>query len=104
MKGVIYYGLYNIKLSCRDTNLKELTSKNITFFVESNTTRVVDVDDLNIDYNLENITLPASYDIRDDGVMVDFENQGDSGNCWAFSVLDCLEYSLNKQSNITCKR
>ncbi|MBR3214321.1 MAG: hypothetical protein IKF79_07420, partial [Methanosphaera sp.] len=97
-----YHGLYNIKLSCRDTNLKELTSKNITFFVESNTTRVVDVDDLNIDYNLENITLPASYDIRDDGVMVDFENQGDSGNCWAFSVLDCLEYSLNKQSNITC--
>ena len=35
--------------------------------------------------------IPSSYDSRDAQCITSVKNQGNSGNCWAFSVASCLE-------------
>ena len=93
-----FHGVYNLKISCRDTNLKEMTSKNTTLFIDSNNT-VLTMSDFVDEENSEETILPNIYDIRNDGINVNYEAQGDSGNCWAFAVLNSLEYSISKQEN-----
>ena len=95
-----YHGLYNLKIVCKDSSLKELKTKNATLLVVSNNS-ILTKKQVSTSNNQEEIVLPSIYDIRNVGVDVDYENQGDSGNCWAFSILDCLKYSLSKQNDLS---
>lgn len=49
--------------------------------------------------SIENI--PSKYDLRELGQVSPVKNQGDGGNCWAFSTLAALESSILKATNVT---
>lgn len=44
--------------------------------------------------------LPANYDWRTKGVIGDVKDQGQCGNCWAFSAISSLESQLSILTNI----
>lgn len=46
-------------------------------------------------------TLPDKYDLRELGQVSSVKDQGNGGNCWAFSVLAALESSIMKALNIS---
>ena len=43
--------------------------------------------------------LPESYDARNEGYVTDAKYQGDSGNCWAYSVISVIESERIKKGN-----
>lgn len=45
-------------------------------------------------------SLPARYDLRELGLVTSVKNQGNGGNCWAFSALAALESSILKSINV----
>lgn len=45
--------------------------------------------------------LPSYYDLRDLGQVSPVKNQGNGGNCWAFSAIAALESSILKACNVT---
>ncbi len=45
--------------------------------------------------------LPESYDARNNGYVTDAKYQGDSGNCWAYSVISAIESERIKKGNDT---
>ena len=51
--------------------------------------------------SLFNGTLPARYNLAENGFVTDIKNQQDSGNCWAFAALASLETCVLKASNKT---
>ena len=44
--------------------------------------------------------LPQKYDLRDYGFVTPVKNQGNGGNCWAFSTLAALESAILKATGI----
>ena len=44
--------------------------------------------------------LPEKYDLRDYGQVTAVKNQGNGGNCWAFSTLAALESAILKATNV----
>lgn len=46
-----------------------------------------------------NGTLPNKYDLRKYGYVTDIKDQGNDGNCWAFSALASLESCILKATN-----
>ena len=46
-----------------------------------------------------NGTLPDRYDLRDFGFVTPVKNQGNGGNCWAFSAMAALESAILKATN-----
>lgn len=54
-----------------------------------------------LNYTPEVVTdLPSSYDSRDYGYITSVKNQGQGGNCWAFSGIATLEACLKKATGI----
>ena len=47
-----------------------------------------------------NGTIPSYYDLRDYNLVTPVKNQGDGGNCWAFSSLATLESCILKASAV----
>lgn len=45
-----------------------------------------------------NITIPASYDLRNLGLLTPVKDQENGGNCWAFAALTALESCILKAS------
>ena len=60
-------------------------------------------DYLLLHYNdsLYNGSLPTRYDLRDLGYVTPVKNQGNGGNCWAFSSLAALESAILKATNVS---
>ena len=55
-----------------------------------------------IHYNSSfNGTLPDRYDLRELGLVTSVKNQGNGGNCWAFSALAALESAILKSLNVS---
>ena len=55
-----------------------------------------------IHYNSSfNGTLPSRYDLRELGFVTPAKNQGNGGNCWAFSALSALESAILKATNVS---
>ena len=48
-----------------------------------------------------NGTLPSKYDLRELGLVTPAKNQGNGGNCWAFSAMSALESALLKAINVS---
>jgi len=51
--------------------------------------------------DMDNITLPESYDLRSYNQVTSVKNQFSDGNCWAFAALASLESCILKASGIT---
>lgn len=57
-------------------------------------------------------SLPASYDLRDEGLVTRAKDQGALGSCWSFAAMGCIEsrwiklgygkYDLSEQHMATC--
>lgn len=43
------------------------------------------------------VSIPASYDAREDGLMSEIRNQGEFGNCWAYAAMSASESNIMKK-------
>src|SRR5574344_1596618 len=68
---------------------------------ESNTNIISKAKSISNDVSLPNEELPSRFDLRDK-INVIVEDQGESGWCWAYSSLKCLQtnYALSSNQNI----
>jgi C1A family cysteine protease len=108
--GAVYsaIGRYLNHYSVLNESLKNSFFNNTASFEND----VYECEAININYNsqnymliqsdpLYNLTLPSSYDLRNENMVTPVKNQGSNGNCWAFASIASLESCILKATGLT---
>lgn len=89
--------------SIYDKHLNNSFENNDVFETDSLNMTFVDGDYMFVKLNSSDSQgiLPSRYDLRDLGQVTSVKDQGNGGNCWAFSSLAALESAILKATNET---